>query len=133
MNSSRSSIRRIELVLSCVTLGAVLLILLRPEAYPLMIITAMCLALRGVGASVAAFGADGAVGGWVLARGMADLVLTTILMVGAPAAAIISLISGVPWPPRGAAVLTNFVAVSVIATGISLLVPALRNRSRSKA
>jgi len=122
------SVRKIETLLSVVTLGAVLLILLGPAAYPLMIIAAICLAVRGVGASVAAFDASGAVRGWVLARGLTDLILATILMVGAPAAAIISVISGVPWPPRGAAVLANFVAVSMIASGLSLLGLAFASR-----
>lgn len=76
--------------------------------YPLGIIAALCPAICGVGATVASFEPDGVVQGWVLARGGADLILTTILMVGAPLAAIISLISGVPWRPRGAAVLTKF-------------------------
>jgi uncharacterized membrane protein HdeD (DUF308 family) len=130
LTSSRASVRTVEILLSCVTLSAVLLILLRPEAYPLTIIAALCLAVRGVGATVASFEPDGVIRGWVLARGLADLILTTILMVGAPLAAIISVISGVPWPPRGAAVLTNFLAVSTIATGLSLLALSLRNRSR---
>ncbi len=133
LTSSRPSVRRIELLMSCVTLVAVLLILFHAEAYPLTLIAATCLAIRGVGASVAAFGPEGLIRRWVLARGMIDLALASILMVGAPMAAIISVISGVPWPARGAAVLTNFVAVSVVATGVSLLVPSLWNRMPGRA
>jgi uncharacterized membrane protein HdeD (DUF308 family) len=127
LTSSRPSVRRIEILLSCVTLGAVLLILLRPDAYPLAFVAAICLAVRGVGATVAAIEPD-RIRGWVLARGISDLALTTILMVGAPLAAVISVISGVPWPPRGAVVLTNFLAVSTIISGLSLVALALRNR-----
>ena len=133
LTSSRSWVRRVEILLSCVTVGAVLLILLRPQAYPLVVIAAICLAVRGVGASVAAFEPGGVVRGSVLLRGLVDLTLTTILMVGAPVAAAISMISGAPWPPVGAAVLTNFLAVSTIATGLSLLGSSLWNRSQSGA
>ena len=129
LTSSRPSVRRIQILLSCITLAAVSLILLRPAAYPLVIVAVLCLAVRGVGATVAAFEPDGFIRAWVLARGLADLILATILMVGAPLAAIISAIAGVPWPPGGAAVLTNFVAVSTIATGLSLIGLSLRNRS----
>jgi len=119
--SSRRPVRRIELMLSLVTLGAALLVLLRPEAYPLLFVAITCLAARGVGAVVAASHSEGPTRLYVLARGIADLVLAAILVAGAPLASLITMVSARSWPPDGAAVLANFVALSMMATGLSLL------------
>jgi uncharacterized membrane protein HdeD (DUF308 family) len=122
----RPAVRRIELALGFVTLGAALLILLRPQAYPLLFVAIVCLLVRGTGALVAAFLSSGETRLWVVGRGLIDLALGGILLAGAPLAAIVSIISGNRWPDRSGAVLTNFVAASMIVTAISLLGLALR-------
>lgn len=121
LRSGRAPIRRIELIMSVVTLGSALLILLRPGAYPLIVVATLCLVLRGMGAVAAAAVADGRARFWVLGRGVVDLGLALVLVAGVPLMAVISVISGVPWPPRGADVLANFVALSVLITGLSLI------------
>lgn len=124
----RPAVRRIELVLGSVTAGAALLILMRPETFPLLFIAITCLLVRAVGAVVAGVLSGGAVRMWVLARGFVDLLLGGVLLAGAPLAAIVSIISGNRWPDRSGAVLTNFVAISMLATGLSLLGLALYAR-----
>lgn len=124
----RPVVRRMELLLGLVAIGAALLILFRPDAYPLLFVAITCLLLRAVGAVVAAVLAPGEVRVWVLGRGVVDLALGGILLAGAPLAAVVSIISGNRWPDRSGAVLTNFVAISMLATGISLLGLALRVR-----
>lgn len=124
----RPAVRRMELLLGLVAVGAALLILFRPEAYPLLFVAITCLLVRAVGAVVAAVLSPGEVRVWVLGRGFVDLALGGILLAGAPLAAVVSIISGNRWPDRSGAVLTNFVAISMLATGISLLGLALRVR-----
>jgi uncharacterized membrane protein HdeD (DUF308 family) len=124
----RPVVRRMEMLLGLVAIGAALLILFRPEAYPLLFVAITCLLLRAVGAVVAAVLSPGEVRAWVLGRGFVDLALGGILLAGAPLAAVVSIISGNRWPDRSGAVLTNFVALSMLATGISLLGLALRVR-----
>jgi uncharacterized membrane protein HdeD (DUF308 family) len=119
---------RLTLLLSAVTAAAAVLVLLRPGAYPLFFVAIVCLAIRGVGAIVAAgIGAAG-LQRWVLARGIVDSVLATTLVAGAPLAAVISTLSGRKWPPAGHAVLGNFIGASMIAAGICLLGLALTKR-----
>lgn len=121
----RPPVKRIELLMGAVTIGAALLILVRPEAYPLLFVAITCLLLRGVGAVAAGLMAPRSVRAWVVGRGLFDLGLGAILIAGAPLAAIISIISGNRWPDRAGAVLTNFVALSMIVAGLSLLGLAL--------
>ena len=118
-------VRRIELLLGCVTLGAAVLILVRPQAYPVIYVAITCLLVRGVGAVVAAALSARAVRLWVMGRGVTDLALGAILLAGAPLAAVISIISGNRWPDRSGAILTNFIGLSMVATGLSLLGLAL--------
>ena len=130
--SSHPPLKKIEIILSCVTLGAALLILLRPVTLPLTFLAIICLAGRGVGASVASFEDNGSVRYWVFGRGMVDLSLAIVLIIGAPLALAISVLSGavwtdgLVWPGRGGVILINFVALSVLANGISLIGLALR-------
>jgi uncharacterized membrane protein HdeD (DUF308 family) len=124
----RLLVRKIELMLGGVTVGAALLILMRPEAFPLIYVAITCLLVRGVGAVVAAALSRAGVRLWVLGRGAVDLALGLILLAGAPLSAVISIISGNRWPDRSGAVLTNFVALSMLATGLSLLGLALMRR-----
>jgi len=119
--STPSAEGRIMILLSGVTLAAALLVLLRPGAYPLMFVATLCLAIRGVGAIAAAVAGRGGPQLWVLARGLVDLLLGAILMVGAPVIAVITVLAGTRWPPSGTAVLGNFIAVSMIAAGLCLL------------
>ena len=126
--SSRPPVRRIELAMSLVTLAAAAVVLLRPDAYPLYFVAILCLAARGVGAAVAAFYSVGVTRFWVLGRGGVDLLLTALLIAGAPVAALVSMLSGRNWPVEAAAVLSNFVAVSVLATGLSLIGIALTSK-----
>jgi uncharacterized membrane protein HdeD (DUF308 family) len=134
LKSSRAPVRRIELLMAGVTLGAALLVLLRPAAYPLVFVAITCLAIRGVGAVAAAFFSSTAVRWWVLARGAFDILLAAVLTTGAPLSAVISTISGAKWPRGGAEVLTNFVAVSILAAGLSLLAIALTgHKARGEA
>ena len=128
----RPLVRRIEFVLGFVTIGVAALILFRPDTFPLLFVAISCLLIRAVGAVVAGFLTDGAVRLWVLARGFVDLLLGGILLAGAPLAAVISIISGNRWPDRAGAVLTNFVAISILATGISLLGLALHARRSAR-
>ncbi len=121
----RPPVKRIELLMGAVTIGAALLILVRPQAYPLLFVAITCLLLRGVGAVAAGFMAPRSVRAWVIGRGIFDLGLGAILIAGAPLAAIISIISGNRWPDRAGAVLTNFVALSMIVAGLTLLGLAL--------
>jgi uncharacterized membrane protein HdeD (DUF308 family) len=121
----RPAVKRIELVLGFVTIGAALLILLRPGSFPLLFVAITCLLVRAAGATVAGALSAGAVRVWVLGRGFVDLALGGMLLAGAPLAAVVSIISGNRWPDRSGAVLTNFVAVSMLATGLSLLGIAL--------
>jgi uncharacterized membrane protein HdeD (DUF308 family) len=121
LRSTPSVEGRIIILLSAVTLAAALLVLLRPGAYPLMFVTTLCLAIRGVGAIAAAVAARGGPQLWVLARGFVDLLLGAILVIGAPLIAVITVLAGTRWPPSGTAVLGNFIAVSMIAAGICLL------------
>jgi uncharacterized membrane protein HdeD (DUF308 family) len=123
---------RITLLLSAVTAAAATLVLLRPDAYPLFFVAIVCLAIRGVGAIIAAAISAAGLERWVLARGIVDAVLATTLVAGAPLAAVISTLSGKKWPPSGHAVLGNFIGVSMIAAGICLLGLALSKR-RSRA
>ena len=127
----RPGVRRIELLLGCVTIGAAALILVRPEAYPLLFVAITCLLVRGVGAVAAGAMTSGEVRFWVVGRGMIDIVLGAVLVAGAPLAAVISIVSGNRWPDRSGAVLTNFVALSMLVTGISLVGLALRARRRA--
>jgi uncharacterized membrane protein HdeD (DUF308 family) len=127
----RPAVRRMEILLGSVAIGAALLILFRPGAYPLLFVAITCLLLRAVGAVVAAVMSPGEVRVWVLGRGLVDLALGGILLAGAPLAAVVSIISGNRWPDRSGAVLTNFVAISMLATGIALLGLALRVRAGS--
>jgi CBS-domain-containing membrane protein len=115
-------------LLGGVTVGAALLILVSPGAYPPLFIAITCLLARAAGAVVAAFLSGGEVRVWVLGRALVDLTLGGILLAAAPLAAIVSIISGNRWPDRAGAVLTNFVAVSMLATGIAMLGLALRSR-----
>jgi uncharacterized membrane protein HdeD (DUF308 family) len=124
----RAAVRRIELVLGLVTIGTALLILMRPETFPLLFVAITCLLIRAVGAVVAGVLSAGAVRAWVLARGFVDLLLGGVLLAGAPLAAVVSIISGNRWPDRSGAVLTNFVAIGMLATGLSLLGLALYAR-----
>ena len=128
----RPLVRRIEFVLGFVTIGVAALILFRPGTFPLLFVAITCLLVRAVGAVVAGFLTEGAVRLWVLARGFIDLLLGGILLAGAPLAAVISIISGNRWPDRAGAVLTNFVAISILATGISLLGLALHARRAAR-
>jgi uncharacterized membrane protein HdeD (DUF308 family) len=128
LKGSRAPVRQISTVLAIVTLLGALLILVRPEAYPLTFVAIVCLAVRGVGAVVAAFFSSRLVRPWVLGRGVVDILLTAILIAGAPLAAVITVIAGSRWPKGGAEILTNFVAVSILATGLSLLGVALWSR-----
>lgn len=121
----RPPVKRIELLMGMVTIAAAALILVRPQAYPLLFVAIICLLLRGVGAVAAGFMAPRAVRAWVIGRGLFDLGLGAILIAGAPLAAIISIISGNRWPDRAGAVLTNFVALSMLVTGLALLGLAL--------
>ncbi len=121
----RPPVRKIELLLGVVTVGAALLILVRPEAYPLIFVAVTCLLLRGVGAVATGFMSRGAIRIWVVGRGLIDVGFAAILLAGAPLAAIVSIVSGNRWPDRSGAVLTNFVALSMIVTGLSLLGVAL--------
>jgi uncharacterized membrane protein HdeD (DUF308 family) len=111
---------RIVTLLSAFTLAAALLVLLRPGAYPLMFVATLCLAIRGVGAIAAAVVGGGGPQLWVLARGLVDLLLGAILMIGAPVVAVITVLAGTRWPPSGTAVLGNFIAISMIAAGMCL-------------
>lgn len=134
MARRRPPVKRIELLLGAVTIGAAILILVRPGAYPLLFVAITCLLLRGVGAVAAGFMSAGVVRAWVVARGLFDVVLGCILVAGAPLAAVISIISGNRWPDRAGAVLTNFVALSMLVTGVTLLGLALTaGRGRSSA
>lgn len=127
----RPPVRKIELVLGAVTIGAALLILVRPEAFPLLFVAMTCLLLRGIGAVAAGFMSRGTIRAWVVGRGLFDVVLAAILLAGAPLAAVISIVSGNRWPDRSGAVLSNFVALSMLVTGLSLLGLALTaGRSR---
>jgi uncharacterized membrane protein HdeD (DUF308 family) len=120
---------RITTLLSGVTLAAALVVLFRPDAYPLIFIAILCLAVRGIGALIAAFiGRDG-VQPWVLARGVVDSALAVILIGGAPLSAVISVLSGRRWPPSGHALLGNFIAWSMVAAGICLIGVALSKRT----
>ena len=112
---------RIVILLSLVTLAGAALVLLRPGAYPLIFVAILCLAIRGVGALVAAASGGGRLQLWVLARGLTDLLLAAILMSGAPLMAVISILSGRNWPRSGTAILGNFIAISMIAAGICLV------------
>ena len=127
----RPPVRKIELLLGGVTIGAAILILVRPEAYPLLFVAITCLLLRGVGAVGVGFMSTGAIRAWVVGRGLIDVLLGAVLMAGAPLAAVISIISGNRWPDRSGAVLTNFVAISMLVTGLSLLGLALTARHRT--
>ena len=133
MARRRPAVRRIELLLGGVTIGVALLILLWPSTYPLLFVAITCLLIRSVGAVVAGALSDGTVRLWVLARGLVDLALGGMLLAGAPLAAVVSIISGNRWPDRSGAVLTNFVAISMLATGLSLLALALHARRAAAA
>jgi uncharacterized membrane protein HdeD (DUF308 family) len=74
-----------------------------------------------VGALVAAASGEGRLQLWVLARGLIDLLLGGMLISGAPLIAVISVLSGKTWPPNSAAILGNFIAISMISAGICLL------------
>jgi uncharacterized membrane protein HdeD (DUF308 family) len=133
MARRRRAVRRIELLLGGVTIGVALLIMLWPSTYPLLFVAITCLLTRAVGAVVAGALSDGTVRLWVLARGLVDLALGGMLLAGAPLAAVVSIISGNRWPDRSGAVLTNFVAISMLATGLSLLALALHARRAAAA
>ncbi|HEX8654569.1 MAG TPA: hypothetical protein VF693_05030 [Allosphingosinicella sp.] len=124
----RRAVRRIEILLGAIAVAAALLILFWPGAYPLLFVAITCLLIRAAGAVVAAFLSSGEVRVWVLGRALVDLLLGGILLAGAPLAAIVSIISGNRWPDRSGAVLTNFVAISMLATGLAMLGLALRSR-----
>ena len=126
----RPAVRKIELLLGGVTIAAAALILVRPEAFPLLFVAITCLLLRGVGAVAVGFMSTGAIRAWVVGRGLVDVLLGAILLAGAPLAAVISIISGNRWPDRSGALLTNFVAASMLVTGVSLLGLALTARHR---
>jgi uncharacterized membrane protein HdeD (DUF308 family) len=119
---------RITLLLSALTAAAAILVLLRPDAYPLFFVAIVCLAIRGVGAIMASAISAAGLERWVLARGVVDAVLATVLVAGAPLAAVISTLSGKKWPPSGHAVLGNFIGVSMIAAGVCLVGLALSTR-----
>lgn len=129
----RPPVRKVELLLGGVTIAAALLILVRPQAYPLLFVAITCLLLRGVGAVAVGFMSSGAIRAWVVARGLFDVLLGAVLLAGAPLAAVVSIISGNRWPDRSGALLTNFVAVSMLVTGISLLGLALTARNKTPA
>jgi uncharacterized membrane protein HdeD (DUF308 family) len=130
----RPPVRKIELLLGAVTIGAAVLILVRPQAYPLLFVAIICLLLRGMGAVAAGFMSRGTIRAWVVGRGLFDLALGGILVAGAPLAAVISIVSGNRWPDRSGAVLTNFVALSMLVTGFTLLGLALTaGRGRGRA
>lgn len=118
---------RVLIILSLVTLAGALLVLLRPGAYPLIFVAILCLAIRGVGALVAAAGGGG-LHLWVLARGLVDLLLAGVLISGAPLIAVITVLSGKTWPPNSAAIMGNFIAISMISAGICLLGMAWSHR-----
>jgi uncharacterized membrane protein HdeD (DUF308 family) len=119
---------RLTLLLSAATAAAAVLVLLWPGAYPLFFVAIVCLAIRGVGAIMAAAINGAGVQRWVMARGIVDAVLATTLVAGAPLAAVISTLSGRKWPPAGHAVLGNFIGISMVAAGICLLGLALTKR-----
>lgn len=130
VKSSRAPVRQIELLMSAVTFGAGLFVLLRPSTFPLVFLAMLCLTIRGVGALVAGARSIAGIRGWVMARGAADILLAATLMAGAPLAAVISILSGRRWPPGGGAILMNFVAISLLLTGLSLVAVGLTHRRR---
>jgi uncharacterized membrane protein HdeD (DUF308 family) len=78
----RRAVRRIEVLLGAIAVGAALLILLWPGAYPLLFVAITCLLIRAAGAVVAAFLSSGEVRVWVLGRALVDLLLGGILLAG---------------------------------------------------
>ena len=125
LKSRRSPEGRIAVLLSGIAFAAALLILVRPDAFPMLFVAFVCLGARGLGAVVAAFIGERATRRWVLGRGGVDVVLAAILAAGAPVSAVISILSGAKWPRGRAAILGNFVAVSMISSGICLIGIAL--------
>lgn len=123
---------RITTLLSGVTLAAAAFVLFRPDAYPLIFIAILCLAIRGIGALAAAVVAEAGIQPWVFARGVADTVLAIILIGGAPLSAVISVLAGKKWPPSGQALLGNFIACSMVAAGLCLLGLALSTRKQAE-
>jgi uncharacterized membrane protein HdeD (DUF308 family) len=130
LSSTPSAEGRITTLLSGVTLAAAAFVLFRPDAYPLIFIATLCLAIRGIGALTAALLAEAGIQPWVFARGLADTVLAMILIAGAPLSAVISVLAGKKWPPSGQALLGNFIACSMVAAGICLLGLALSRRKQ---
>lgn len=130
IRSAPSAEGRITTLLSAVTLAAAFLILFAPNAYPPIFIAILCLAVRGIGASIAAFIGKEGLQPWVLARGAVDSGLAMILIAGAPLSAIISVLSGRKWPPSGHAILGNFIAWSMVAAGICLIGLAISKRRK---
>jgi uncharacterized membrane protein HdeD (DUF308 family) len=123
---------RIVTLLSVVTLGAAAFVLFRPDAYPLIFIAILCLAIRGIGALTAASIAEAGLQRWIFARGLVDILLAVILVGGAPLSAVISILAGKKWPPSGHALLGNFIAWSMVAAGICLLGLAITRRMQAK-
>jgi hypothetical protein len=121
LRANDPSVRRIELALSAIAFLSALLILANPIAFRLLFVAIFCLGLRGLGAIAAAFLSAGAVRLWILAQGLVDMLLAAILIAGAPVAAVISIIAGGRWPPGSAAILANFIALSLLAAGVSLI------------
>ena len=132
LRSNPSAEGRITTLLSGVTLAAATIVLFRPDAYPLIFIAILCLAIRGIGALVAALVAEGGIQPWVLARGFVDTVLAIVLIGGAPLSAVISVLAGKKWPPSGHALLGNFIAWSMVAAGVCLLGLALSRRKQAE-
>jgi uncharacterized membrane protein HdeD (DUF308 family) len=131
LRGSPSAEGLLTILLSAVTAAAAFLVLFRPDAYPLFFIAVVCLAIRGIGAVVAASVGAGGLQPWVLARGIVDTILALILVAGAPLAAVISVVSGKNWPPSGHSVLGNFIACSIIAAGLCLVGLAYSARARA--
>lgn len=131
LRGSPSAEGLLTILLSAITAAAAFLVLFRPEAYPLFFIAVVCLAIRGIGAVVAASVGAGGLQPWVLARGIVDTLLALVLVAGAPLAAVISVVSGKNWPPSGHSVLGNFIACSIIAAGVCLVGLAYSARARA--
>jgi uncharacterized membrane protein HdeD (DUF308 family) len=109
------------LFLPIITICAGVALILNPflDFFTLFHLVTLSLAARGIGAMIAASRAGAARKGWILARGVVEILLAVILIAAAPIAAMVALLFGAGWSWAGAETLGLFLGVALLVAGFS--------------
>lgn len=107
--------------LPVITIFAAAALIFNPflDFFTLLQLVILSLAARGIGAMIAASRARAGRKGWILARGVVDILLAVILVAAAPIAAVVVLLFGAGWSWAAAETLGVFLGVALLVAGFS--------------